>query len=80
MINNLVISGRIFSRIQRFPRKLVFTLENGQGRFYVEWHNPPAHIVLNKDLFVVVNGHLVSVRRNRTHQSRIQARNIEITT
>ncbi len=76
MINSVVIAGRVVSPIKRYPGKIVFTLANDTGRYYVEWPHPPSTHIQQHDE-VVINGQLISIQHKRRHHSRIKAATVQ---
>ena len=73
-LNQIVLSGQIMSRVQVYASgKLVFTLKNESGRFFVQWVSP--NWKPDQDSHVLVRGSLFSAlcKCKRGHTARIQA-------
>lgn len=74
-INKLLISGRIISPVRRYESgKVVFTLANRDGRFYVEWRRPTW--VPEQGGAVLVNGAVRSRKQGGRDVPSIQAEEI----
>jgi len=73
-INELIISGRIISRVRWYEEKCVFTLENSNGRFFVLWREP--EWCPSQGQQVMVRGEIYSVLYGDKHNTRIRANNI----
>ncbi len=74
-INKLLISGRIISPVRQYESgKVVFTLANQNGRFYVEWVHPTW--VPKQGGSVLVNGTIHSRKQAGRDVPSIQAEEI----
>ncbi len=83
-INTVVVTGRIASDVQVFAEgagKIVFTLQNTSGRYYVQWSAPPYDApTLTRGAEVVVQGSLFSrQRQGGADTSGINAQVVQLT-
>ena len=71
-INQLQISGQIISRVRIYSSgKMVFTLSNPAGRFYVQWLYPHWQPHLGQK--VLVRGSIYSFTTEQGNSARVQA-------
>ena len=73
-LNQLILSGQVASRLRIYADgKLVFTLENEWGRFYVQWVTPNWQPL--KGSRVMVRGSVFSAmcKCGRSHTARVHA-------
>ena len=77
-INELLITGLIVSQVRFYDnrKKCVFTLENCQGRFFVQWTDPTWHPEHGQR--VMVHGAIFSVLHGKQHSTRVQANKITV--
>jgi hypothetical protein len=73
-LNQVLVSGQIVSRIHRYPNKIIFTLANPQGRFFVQWTSPDWKPQQGQQ--VMVRGSLFSVFGQTGNAARIRAAEI----
>ncbi len=81
-INQVIVSGKIISHIHMFMEKrttkLVFTLETGRGRFYIQWYSPNWQPQQSDHIMVHGNLYSQKCRCKQAHSGRIQAREITL--
>ncbi|NUM45361.1 MAG: hypothetical protein HUU38_11710 [Anaerolineales bacterium] len=78
-INQLLVSGTVTSPVRVFrcgetAYKVVFTLQNSSGRFYVQWND--ADWQPNKGDYLMIRGSVFSVPVNGADAGRIQAKEV----
>ena len=75
-INELILTGMIASQVRRYSQKCVFTLENGNGRFFVQWPHPGWHP--ERGMRVMVRGEIYSIVSNSECVMRIRASSVTV--
>lgn len=72
-INQVLLSGIIISQVKQHPNRLVFTIFNEAGRFYVQYPHAPDGLVIGYGMEVLVRGRLFSVPVNGKDTPRLDA-------
>jgi len=76
-INKISITGQVVNpSYDQDHNKLVFTLENLDGKFYVEFHPSKAEVGMTQGIRVMVTGSIFSLRSDRYRLIRIRARSV----
>lgn len=74
-INKISITGQVVNpSYDQDHNKLVFTLENSYGKFYVEFHPAKTEVGMTQGTRVMVTGSIFSLRSERYRLIRIQAK------
>ncbi len=75
-VNELIITGLIVSEVRCYKKKHVFTLENGSGRFFVQWPDPKWQP--KRGQWVLLRGEIYSLVSRSEYVMRIRAHSITI--
>ena len=75
-INELILTGMIVSEVRCYKKKCVYTLENGSGRFFVQWPDPEWHP--ERGQRVMVRGEIYSIVSKSEYVMRIRANSVTI--
>jgi RNase P/RNase MRP subunit p29 len=78
-INKISITGQVVGpSYDQDHNKLIFNLENSDGKFYVEFHSSKAEVGMTQGARVMVTGSIFSLRSDRYRLIRIRARSVHI--